>query len=70
MTVLCYGKQQPEGAELKTQTVSRGILFLMATFVPEEGQKDQWDVLLPSLHTTVFHLSPTGVKIKIFKYCK
>lgn len=60
MTVLCCGKQQPGGVELKTQTVSRGILFLMATFVPEEGQKEQWPALLHSLHTIVFHLSPTG----------
>lgn len=61
VTVLCCGKQQqPGGAELKTQTVFRGILFLMATFVPEEGKKDQWPVLLPSLHTTMFQLNPTG----------
>lgn len=52
VTVLCCGKQHPGGAELKTQTV------LMASFAPEEGQKDQWPVLLPSLHITVFHLSP------------
>lgn len=59
VTVLCCGKQQPGGAELKTQTVFRGILFLRATFVPEKGKKDQWPFLLHPLHTTVFHLSPT-----------
>lgn len=59
VTVLCCGEQQPGGAELKTQTVFRGILFLRATFVPEEGKKDQWPFLLPPLHTTMFHLSLT-----------